>query len=75
LKAVEAFKDHVLKKYVTATGTVCDFYESTPSDGAEVIDITKLPKSMFKKNSMWDLAVPIVVVGISAIVVMKILKK
>lgn len=74
-EAVEAFKDHVLKKYVTATGTVCDFYEATPSDGANVIDISKLPKSMFKKNSLWDLAVPIVVVGISAIVVMKILKK
>ena len=74
--AVEAFKSHVLKKYVAETGIECVFYEAIPSDGAEVIDVATIPSSMFKKRrTLWDFTLPILIVGISAIVAFKILKK
>jgi len=74
--AVESFKEHVLKQYVTTTGIECDFYEAIPSDGAEIIDVQMLPSSMFKKkSSLWDFTLPILIVGISTLVAIKIFKK
>jgi galactokinase len=73
--AVEAFKEYVSKKYVTATGKECAFYEAIPSDGAEIIDVTTLPSSMFKKkSSLWDFTLPILIVGISTLVAIKVFK-